>query len=76
MASRKARKQVGNESGGTGYDNLEVQNYGDNKENYRWMFLQNNRRTADDYARSSPSRKLSALSGAILDAAGAAGARR
>jgi hypothetical protein len=44
-------KQVGNEGGGTGYINLEVQNYGDNKESYRWMFLQNNRRTADDYAR-------------------------
>ena len=33
-------KQVGTESGGTGYANLEVQDYGDSKESYRWVFLQ------------------------------------
>jgi hypothetical protein len=45
-------KQVGNEAGGTGYANLEMQNYGDDRESYRWFLLQVNRRTADDYARA------------------------
>jgi hypothetical protein len=60
-------KQVGNESGGTGYANLEVQNYGDNKESYRWMFLQNNQRTTDDYTGAMAVAKTLSLTGANLD---------
>ncbi len=45
----EAPKAVGNESGGTGYANLEVQDYGANPENYRWLFLAVNNRTADDF---------------------------
>jgi hypothetical protein len=59
-------KQVGNESGGTGYANLEVQSYGDNQESYRWFFLQNNRRTADDYTRAIALAKTFSLSGTAL----------
>jgi hypothetical protein len=59
-------KAVGNESGGTGYANLEVQNYGDNKESYRWMFLQNNRRTPDDYSQIIAVAKTLSLSGVVL----------
>lgn len=54
-------KQVGTESGGTGYANLEVQNYGDSKESYRWFMLQNNRRTADDYTEAIATAKLFSL---------------
>jgi hypothetical protein len=42
-------KQVGNESGGTGYANLAVQDYGNDKESYRWFLLSVNNRTTDDY---------------------------
>lgn len=59
-------KQVGNESGGTGYANLEVQNYGDNKESYRWFLLQNNRRTADEYSEAVASAKTFSLTGTAL----------
>jgi hypothetical protein len=61
-------KQVGNESGGTAYLIQEVQNYGDNKESYRWMFLQVNRRTADDYAQAISGAKTFSLSGSTFDA--------
>jgi hypothetical protein len=60
-------KAVGNEAGGTGYANLEVQNYGDNKESYRWFFLQNNRRTADEYSQVIAVAKTLSLSGVILN---------
>ena len=59
-------KAVGNEGGGTGYANLEVQNYGDNKESYRWMFLQNNRRTHDDYSGVIAVAKTLSLTGVTL----------
>jgi hypothetical protein len=61
-------KQVGNESGGTAYLIQEVQNYGDNKESYRWMFLNVNTRTADDYAQVISLAKTFSLSGTIFDA--------
>ncbi len=61
-------KQVGNESGGTAYHIQEVQNYGDNKENYRWMFLNVNNRTADDYAQVISLAKAFSLSGSSFDA--------
>jgi hypothetical protein len=66
--SPESHKQVGNESGGTAYHNLEVQNYGDNKENYRWMFLQSSRRSADDYTEMINVAKTFSLSGANFDA--------
>jgi hypothetical protein len=59
-------KAVGNESGGTGYANLEVQNWGDSKESYRWFFLQNNRRTADEYSQIIAVAKTLSLTGAAL----------
>jgi hypothetical protein len=59
-------KQVGNEAGGTGYANLEVQNYGDNKDSYRWFMLQNNRRTADEYAEAIALAKTFSLTGTAL----------
>jgi hypothetical protein len=61
-------KQVGNESGGTAYLIQEVQNYGDNKESYRWMFLNVNNRTADDYAQVMNVARTFSLSGANFDA--------
>jgi len=61
-------KQVGNESSGTAYLIQEVQNYGDNKENYRWMFLNVNNRTADDYAQVINLAKTFSLSGPTFDA--------
>ncbi len=44
-------KLVGNEGGGTGYANLEVTDYGDDPESYRWFLLLVNNRDADDYSR-------------------------
>lgn len=61
-------KAVGNEGGGTGYANLEVQNHGDDPESYRWMFLHVNRRTADDFASAIALAKTFSLTGAALDA--------
>jgi hypothetical protein len=61
-------KQVGNESGGTAYLNQEVQNYGDNQESYRWMFLEVNQRTADDYAEAMSVARTFSLSGSNFDA--------
>jgi spore coat protein CotH len=45
-----------------------VQNYGDIKESYRWMFLQVNQRTADDYAQAISLAKTFSLSGSNFDA--------
>jgi len=44
-------KQVGNESGGTGYANLEVRDYGDDRESYRWFTLASNNRERDDFSK-------------------------
>lgn len=61
-------KQVGNESGGTAYLIQEVQNYGDNQESYRWMFLQVNNRPADDYTQVMSLARTFGLSGTNFDA--------
>jgi len=61
-------KQVGTESGGTGYANLEVQNYGDAKESYRWFLLQANNGTVDDYSQGMALCKTFSLTGTNLDA--------
>jgi hypothetical protein len=45
----ESRKLPGNESGGTGATNLELQGYGDGKEAYRWNALQAMHRDEDDY---------------------------
>lgn len=55
--------------GGSGYVNLDIQNYGDNKENYRWIFLISNNRERDDYSEIIQLGKAFSLSGAALDAA-------
>jgi hypothetical protein len=61
-------KRVGNESGGTGFANLEVQDYGDNKESYRWMFLLVNNRSSDDYTQAIKFAKTFSLTGTNFDA--------
>ncbi len=61
-------KAVGNEGGGTGYANLELQNYGDNKESYRWFLLHVNRRTADDLSGAINLAKTFSLTQAPFDA--------
>jgi hypothetical protein len=61
-------KQVGNESGGTGYVNLEMQDWGDNKENYRWFLLKVNNRTEDDFERGLAWSKTLGLTGTNFDA--------
>jgi hypothetical protein len=61
-------KQVGNESGGTAYLIQEVQDYGDNQESYRWMFLNVNNRRADDYSQVMRLAKTFSLSGTNFDA--------
>src|SRR5262249_31888570 len=63
-------KPVGNENGGTGYANLEVQNYGDNPESYRWFLLKVNNRAADDFTQGIALCKTFSLTGATLDAQG------
>jgi hypothetical protein len=60
-------KLVGNESGGTGYANLEMRDYGNNKESYRWFLLQVNNRTADDSSKAIAVSKALALTGPSLD---------
>ena len=64
----EAPKAVGNESGGTGYANLEVQDYGASQENYRWMFLPVNNRTADDFMAVTNFARTFSLTGTNLEA--------
>jgi hypothetical protein len=54
---------------GNGYDNVDFQNLGEDKEDYRWLFLLGNNRTQDDYSRLIPAVKTFSLTGAALDAA-------
>jgi hypothetical protein len=60
-------KQVGNESGGTGYANLEVQNYGNDPEAYRWFLLKVNNREQDDFSRGIAFAQLFSLSGTSFE---------
>lgn len=52
---------------GGGYVNPDIANYGDDPENYRWIFLKSNNRTRDDYTRLILMAKAFSLSGANLD---------
>jgi len=61
-------KQVGNDTGGTGYANLEVQDYGDVPESYRWFWLHVNNREADDYTQAIALCETFSLNGASFDA--------
>src|SRR5690606_13453183 len=61
-------KQVGNQSGGTGYANLEVRDWGDSRENYRWFLLKVNNRTEDRFARAIEWAKTLGLTGTNFDA--------
>ncbi|MEX2185755.1 MAG: lamin tail domain-containing protein [Pirellulales bacterium] len=54
---------------GNGYDNVDFQNLGADKEDYRWLFLLTNNRTEDDYSDLIPAVQTFSLSGAALDAA-------
>jgi len=47
--------------------NVEIQNLGDNPENYRWAFLQENNADADDYGQVIALNKAFSLSGSALD---------
>lgn len=55
--------------GGPGYVNIDIQNMGPDKENYRWLFLITNQRTRDDYSRLMPLAQAFSLSGGQLDEA-------
>jgi hypothetical protein len=59
-------KLPGNEGSGTGYTNLEITNYGNNKEAYRWNSLQTMQRAKDDYASMIALNKMFALNGAAF----------
>jgi hypothetical protein len=54
---------------GPGYVNLDIQDYGDDKESYRWLFLQTNNRTEDEYSRVIAMAKAFSLTGTNLDLA-------
>jgi hypothetical protein len=60
-------KQPGNEGSGTGYTNLELTDYGNDKEAYRWTALQTNHRAQDDYSRMIALEKMFTLTGAAFD---------
>ncbi|HXJ55470.1 MAG TPA: lamin tail domain-containing protein [Verrucomicrobiae bacterium] len=61
-------KNVGNESTGTGYANLEVANYGNNPEAYRWFLLKVNDREQDDFSRGIAFCQLFSLAGTAFEA--------
>ena len=52
---------------GSGYVNLDIADYGDDKETYRWLFLLGNNRTHDDYSRIIPMAKAFSLTSSNLD---------
>jgi hypothetical protein len=54
---------------GNGYANVDLQNLGLDKEDYRWLFLLSNNRTEDDYTDIIPAVQTFSLSGTALDAA-------
>ena len=56
-------KQPGNESGGTSYANLELQDYGSDQEAYRWNQLQAMHRSVDDYTKVIVVEKMFSQSG-------------
>jgi hypothetical protein len=62
-----SQKLPGNESGGTGYLNIDLGNYGNDKEAYRWFLLQTMRRGADDYSLVVPFSQMFSLNGAAFD---------
>jgi hypothetical protein len=51
------------------YANLDMQDYGNAKESYRWYYLASHNRTADDYEGCMAFSKVFSLSGANFDAA-------
>jgi hypothetical protein len=59
-------KQPGNESGGTGYASLELQDYGNDPEAYRWNQFQAMHRSDDDYTSIIAVEKLFSQSGATF----------
>ncbi len=61
-------KLPGNEGGGTGFANLEVQDYGNDKEAYRWTALQLMNRDADNFAGLVALEKLFSQTGATFAA--------
>ncbi|RIK81458.1 MAG: hypothetical protein DCC68_08570 [Planctomycetota bacterium] len=54
---------------GNGYANVDLQNLGLDKEDYRWLFLLTNNRTEDDYGDIIPAVQTFSLAGTTLDAA-------
>ena len=51
----------------SGYDNPDINNYGDDLETYRWWLLQANNRTEDDFSHIIPMSKAFGLTGTNLD---------
>jgi hypothetical protein len=47
--------------------NMEIQNWGDDKENYRWIFLQQNNADRDDYSQLIALNKAFSLTGPALE---------
>jgi hypothetical protein len=54
--------------GGNGYANLELQNYGDAPDSYRWFFLESNHRTEDNFVPAMNVAKMFSTTGSSLDA--------
>jgi hypothetical protein len=61
-------KLPGNEGAGTGYTNLELTDYGNNKEAYRWNSLQTMQRSEDEFTGVIALNKMFASSGASFAA--------
>ena len=61
-------KLPGTEAGGTGFANLEVQDYGNDKEAYRWTALQLMHRSEDNFAPLIALEKLFSQTGATFAA--------
>jgi hypothetical protein len=62
-------KLPGNEGSGTGYLNIDLGNYGTDKEIYRWFMLQTMGRDRDDYTASLPFTQMFSLTGTAFDTA-------
>lgn len=60
-------KRPGNEGGGTGFNNLEITDYGTDREAYRWMMLQNRNRDRDEYDGAIALCRMFARSGSAFD---------
>ncbi|MDB6070159.1 MAG: CotH protein [Verrucomicrobiales bacterium] len=61
-------KLPGNEGSGTGYNNVELADFGTNQEAYRWTMLQSKDRDQDDYSAAVGMSRMFAKTGLAFDA--------